>query len=380
MPSLLRTAFLGFVAAAAAVGAVPQATTSAVVPTPSTSSTPAGSSGSSGKPCNNSPTLCGRKYNNITHMGAHDSAFLRDASTGNSISGNQFKNATVALDAGVRFLQAQVHDKNGTLHLCHSSCDLLDAGPLADWLGLIADWMNGHANDVVTILLVNSDNAAAATLGAAFSAAGLDKLGYKPASTSATGDWPTLQSMIDKGTRLVAFATNIDYAPSVPYLLPEFDFMFETPFEVTAPTGFNCTLDRPGTAKLNKSPTTALSMNYLSLVNHFQYQQLFAGILAPDVDSLNVTNSPNTAAAGNFGRHVQQCNSEWGARPNFMLVDFWNVENPIAAVDKVNGLSDITGRSSVSDQPGTSSDAPVSYRSISGGLFISLATAIVLVA
>ena len=378
MPSLLRTALIGAIAAAAAVGAVPQATTSAVVPSPSTS-TSATSSGS-GKPCNNSPTLCGRQYNNITPMGAHDSAFLRDASTGNSVSGNQFKNATIALDAGVRFLQAQVHDKNGTLHLCHSDCDLLDAGPLADWLQLIANWMNANTNDVVTILLVNSDNAPAATLGAAFSSAGLDKLGYKPATTSATGNWPTLQSMIDKVTRLVAFATNFDYSTSVPYLLPEFDFMFETPFEVTAPTGFNCTRDRPGTAKLNKSPTTALSMNYLSLVNHFQYQQLFAGILAPDVDSLNVTNSPNTAAAGNFGRHVQQCNSEWGARPNFMLVDFWNVENPIAAVDKVNGLSDITGRASVSDQPGTSSDAPVSYRSIGGGLLISLATAIVLVA
>ncbi|OAQ96863.1 hypothetical protein LLEC1_04699 [Akanthomyces lecanii] len=329
MPSVFRTAFFGVIAAAATVGAVPQATTSAVVPSPSTS-TPA----ASGKPCNNSPTLCGRQYNNITHMGAHDSAFLRDASTGDSVSGNQFKNATTALDAGVRLLQAQVHDNNGTLHLCHSDCSLLDAGPLADWLQLIAGWMDANTND----------------------------------------------SMIDKGTRLVAFATDFDYSASVPYLLPEFDFMFETPYEVTAPTGFNCTLDRPGTAKLNKSPTTALSMNYLSLVNHFQYQQLFAGILAPDVDSINVTNSPNTAAAGNFGRHVQQCSSEWGTRPNFMLVDFWNVENPIGAVDKVNGLSDITGRASVSAQPGTTSGAPVNYRRVGGRLLISLATATVLVA
>ncbi|KAJ6788200.1 hypothetical protein PWT90_02165 [Aphanocladium album] len=377
MPSLLRTALLGVIAAATAVGAVPQAaTTSAAVPSPSTTGT---SSSSGSKPCNNSPTLCGRHYNNITFMGAHDSAFLRDASTGNSVAGNQFKNATVALDAGVRFLQAQVHDKNGTLHLCHSDCKLLDAGPLADWLSLIANWMNANTNDVVTILLVNSDKATAADLGAAFSSAGLDKLGYKPPTTSATGDWPTLQSMIDKGTRLVAFATEFDYSQAVPYLLPEFDFMFETPYEVTAPNGFNCTLDRPGTAKLNKSPTTALSMNYLSLVNHFQYQQLFAGILAPDTDSLNVTNSPETTSRGNFGQHIELCKFEWGTRPNFMLVDFWNVENPIAAVDKVNGLSDITGRASVSDKPGSSSVASISY-GISGGLFISLAAGMALLA
>lgn len=377
MSSLLRTALFGVIAAAAAVGAVPQATTSAVVPSPSTS-TPA-SSGS--KPCNNSPTLCGRQYNNITHMGAHDSSFLRDASTGNSISGNQFKNATIALDAGVRLLQAQVHDKNGTLHLCHSDCNLLDAGPLAEWLQLIANWMNANTNDVVTILLVNADRSSAATLGAAFASAGLDKLGYKPPTTSATGNWPTLQSMIDNKTRLVAFATDFDYSQSVPYLLPEFDFMFETPYEVTEPTGFNCTLDRPSTAKLNKSPTTAISLNYLSLVNHFQYQRFLGSILAPDSDSLNVTNSPDTTAPGNFGRHIQQCNSEWGARPNFMLVDFWNVENPITAVDRINGLSDITGRASVSAKAGSSSSsAAVSYRSISGGLLISLAVAMVLLA
>ncbi|KAM3562038.1 hypothetical protein MY1884_002034 [Beauveria asiatica] len=350
-------------------------TTTASVPSPSTS-TPA-SSGS--KPCNNSPTLCGRRYNNITHMGAHDSSFLRDASTGNSVSGNQYKNATVALDAGVRFLQAQVHDKNGTLQLCHTSCDLLDAGPLADWLQLIANWMNANTNDVVTVLVVNADRASAAALGGAFSSAGLDKLGYKPRATSATADWPTLQSMIDSNTRLVAFATNFDYSASVPYLLPEFDFMFETPYEVTELTGFNCTLDRPSTAGLNKSPTTAMAMNYLSLVNHFKYQRFLGSILAPDADSINVTNSPDTAAAGNFGRHIQQCNAEWGARPNFMLVDFWNVENPIIAVDKVNGLSDITGRASVSDQPGSSS-ASLSYHSISGGLLISCAAAVALLA
>ncbi|KAM3443953.1 hypothetical protein NHJ13734_001677 [Beauveria thailandica] len=378
MPSLIRTVLFGIFAAATAVGAVPQQatmTTTASVPSPSTS-TPA-SSGS--KPCNNSPTLCGRRYNNITHMGAHDSSFLRDASTGNSVSGNQYKNATVALDAGVRFLQAQVHDKNGTLQLCHTSCDLLDAGPLADWLQLIANWMNANTNDVVTVLLVNADRASAAALGGAFSSAGLDKLGYKPPTTSATADWPTLQSMIDSNTRLVAFATNFDYSASVPYLLPEFDFMFETPYEVTELTGFNCTLDRPSTSGLNKSPTTAIAMNYLSLVNHFKYQRFLGSILAPDADSINVTNSPDTAAAGNFGRHIQQCNAEWGARPNFMLVDFWNVENPIIAVDRVNGLSDITGRASVSDQPG-SSGASLSYHSIGGGLLISCAAVVVLLA
>lgn len=315
-------------------------------------------------------------------MGAHDSAFLRDSSTGNSIAGNQYKNATVALDGGVRFLQAQIHDKNGTLHLCHTDCSLLDAGPLSDWLAKIGDWMNANTNDVVTLLIVNSASAKAADLGAAWSAAGLDKLSYTPPATSATGDWPTLQSMIDKKTRLVSFATDFDYSKSVPYLLPEFDFMFETPYQVTEPTGFNCTLDRPDKDSLNHSPTTAIQKNYLSLVNHFQYQQFLGSILAPDADHVNITNSPDTSNPGAFGRHIQQCTSEWGVRPNFLLVDFWNVENPIEAVDRANGLSDITGRATVTSKPGGggSSAAISSFHGIGGCLLISIAAAAALLA
>lgn len=50
---------------------------------PQTSSTPLSA-------CNNSPDLCRRSYSSVTHLGAHDSPFLRDASTGYSESGNQY--------------------------------------------------------------------------------------------------------------------------------------------------------------------------------------------------------------------------------------------------------------------------------------------------
>jgi hypothetical protein len=49
---------------------------------PQTSSTPQ-------LACNNSPDLCRRSYSSITHLGAHDSPFLRDESTNFSDSGNQ---------------------------------------------------------------------------------------------------------------------------------------------------------------------------------------------------------------------------------------------------------------------------------------------------
>jgi hypothetical protein len=338
----LQTGLLSSLVAAAGITALPQ-NASPISSPPQATPSPSSSTGSSpSSPCNNSPTLCNRQYSDITHFGAHNSAFLRDSSTGNSVSGNQYYNATYALDAGLRLLQAQVHRENGTLHLCHTTCGLLDAGLLQDWLARIADWMNKNTNDVVTILLVNSDDAPASELGAAFEAAGLDKLGYTPQSTTAANSWPTLQSMIDAGTRLVSFATNFEYDPAVSYLLPEFTYVFETHFEVTELTGFNCTLDRPG--RLGDA-SSAIASNFLSLVNHFKYKRIFGDVLVPDVDSLNVTNSPSTSTEGNLGRHLQQCNSQWGERPNFVLVDFWDRENPIAAADSINSLDDIRGRS-----------------------------------
>ncbi len=97
--------------------------------------------------CNNSPSLCSRAYNNITQLGAHDSPFLRNKDTSFSTSGNHYYDTTTQLDAGVRLLSAQVHkNDNGTgadaWHLCHSSCDLLDAGTLETFLCLLGATLN----------------------------------------------------------------------------------------------------------------------------------------------------------------------------------------------------------------------------------------------
>ncbi|KAG8416666.1 hypothetical protein J3458_007233 [Metarhizium acridum] len=331
----LRQVLLAALAATSAC-AIPQAAaTTAAVPSASSTS-------SSGQACNNSPTLCGRQYNAVTHMGAHNSAFLRDSSTGNSLAGNQFKNATAALNAGLRLLQAQVHKPNSTLELCHTSCDLLDAGALESWLKDINAWVTKNPNDVVTLLLVNSDTASASDYAAVFESSGLAKVGYKPQSNVVTSTWPTLQSMISANARVVTFVTNMDYSASTPYLLPEFDHVFETPFEVTTIGGFNCTVDRP--SKANPA-SSSLSNGFMSLVNHFKYQSLVGSIQVPDVDAINTVNSAGTSETGNLGKHLQQCKTEWNKAPNFVLVDFWDKGDPIAALDNMNGVTDATGRS-----------------------------------
>lgn len=59
--------------------------------------------------CNNSPLLFSFPYDQITHLNARDSRFVRDTSNRFNTFGNQCFNTTVQLDAGTRLLAAQVH-------------------------------------------------------------------------------------------------------------------------------------------------------------------------------------------------------------------------------------------------------------------------------
>ncbi|KAL2064527.1 hypothetical protein VTL71DRAFT_3664 [Oculimacula yallundae] len=292
--------------------------------------------------CNNSPDLCDRNYDNITHMGAHDVAFLRDESTSFSASGNTFYNATIALSAGIRLLQAQVHDSNGTLQLCHASCSLIDGGTLENWLAKIKEWMDINPNEVVSILLVNADNFPTADYGTVFEASGISKYGFVPASRSAMLNWPTLRTMIAANKRLVTFVTNLDASSAFPYILPQFNHMFETHFEVTSNTGFNCTVDRPSRLS-SGTGTSAISSGFMSLMNHFQYNAMAFGITVPAIGFIESTNSAARNATGALGNHALRCNSEWGSKPTFILVDFFNVGPAIQTADMMNQIRP-TGR------------------------------------
>ncbi|KAJ9645699.1 hypothetical protein H2201_007486 [Coniosporium apollinis] len=304
--------------------------------------------------CNNSPSLCSRAYSNLTHLGAHNSPFVRDASTSFSVSGNHFYNSTVQLDAGVRLLSAQVHNRNAngggtpTWHLCHSSCDLLDAGPLSSWLGEVKTWMDAHPNDVVTLLLVNADGATASDLHAQFTAADIVRYGYVPAAPGPTTQWPTLESLIAANTRLITFVASRLPAEAdtvAPYLLDEFTYVFETPFDNTAPSNFTCLPDRP--AALAGDPATAIASGRLPLMNHFLYEtQAFFDV--PAVDNVTTTNA--VEGVGSLGEHGMRCTGVWGRVPSFVLVDFFNVGPAIESVDRLNGVTSPVGRRNVGDE------------------------------
>ncbi|KAK2755009.1 hypothetical protein FQN54_006537 [Arachnomyces sp. PD_36] len=304
--------------------------------------------------CNNSPSLCSKSYGEITHLGAHDSPFLKDASTGFTSSGNQFFNSTVQLDAGVRLLSAQVHNEEGEWRLCHSSCSLLDMGVLSDWLSEIKTWMDKNPNDVVTILLVNSDGATADDLHQQYATSQLNTLSYTPPSqTLPPEEWPTLQELITANTRVLTFVASLATETNTvaPYLMDEFIFVFENSFEVTALNAFGCEPDRPSAVIGNVEG--ALSANMLPLMNHFLYKEQAFGIMTPAIDNITVTNSPK-AVTGSLKSALEDCNRQYSRRPAFVLVDFFDQGPAIEAVDAINGVTAPVGRKAV---PNTNSQA-----------------------
>ena len=192
---------------------------------------------------------------------------------------------------------------------------------------------------VVTIILVNSDNAVASDLHAEFQAASITSYAFTPPSTaSALQSWPTLGSLIAANTRLITFVASLGSATNTvaPYLLDEFTFVSENPFEVTSLSGFSCDPDRPASVK--GAAKTAVSQGLLPLINHFKDIQQAFGIEIPDVGNITTTNGQSDAV-GSLGATATQCKSVYGKAPTFILVDFFDKGPAINTVDNLNNIT-----------------------------------------
>lgn len=269
-------------------------------------------------PCNNYAEFCGRKYGNITEVAAHNSPFIRP---GNAAS-NQALDVTTQLNDGIRLLQGQMHFVNSTPHFCHTSCDILDAGPITNYLGKVYDWVSSHPYDVVTILLGNGAYNSVTTYQPFIEQTGLANLAYIPPKIPmGINDWPTLASLILMGKRVIFFMDYEANQTAVPYILDEFSQMWETPFDPTNRT-FPCTIQRPPPLL----PKDAIERLYLFNHNlNYDINLLGNSLLVPYIPLLNVTN--NMTGEGSLGVNTQSCNDTWHYPPKFLNVDYYNVGN-----------------------------------------------------
>ena len=265
--------------------------------------------------CNGHADFCDRKYTNVSYIGTHDSAFVGDIS---NPAVNQEISVTGQLDAGIRFLEAQTHkDLFGTLSMCHTNCLIFDAGSTVDYLSTIKSWLDSNPNEQITVLLANGDNVDITMFDDAFKSSGLKDYAFVPSTSPdklGYNDWPTIGSLIDSGKRAVIFLDYGAQEEKVPYILNEYKYFFETPFDVTDPSFSSCAINRPPGA----SPD-----DRMMLVNHFlDTKVLGSGILVPDSGADFQTNA--ATGPGSIGAQVDLCTSTYGRTPNFVLLDMFN--------------------------------------------------------
>ncbi|KAI0102742.1 PLC-like phosphodiesterase [Nemania sp. FL0031] len=268
--------------------------------------------------CNGNAAYCDIAYSKITFAGSHNSAFV-----GIGPSDNQLSSVTAQLDQGIRFMTTQTHDKDGVIEMCHTSCALLDAGTLQDYLGTVKTWVDSHPNDVVTLLITNGDGIDITKYGDAFKAVGLDSYAFVPSGTLAFDAWPTLGDLISSGNRVVVFMDYNADTSKVPYILDEFAYYFETPFDPQADALSGCNIDRPAGAS---------SSGRMILANHNRNYEVL-GISLPDLAHASDTNSVSSITA-----QTNACKSLYGRNPNVVLLDYVVLGDVINAQTQLNGV------------------------------------------
>jgi len=281
--------------------------------------------------CNGHAELCERPYGNTTFLGSHDSF---------AFSGNPFALARTQevdlqhqLALGVRMLQAQGHMQKDVLHFCHTTCGLFDGGSVESYLTIVKRWLDSHPNEVLTLVFTNPEKASVDTVWAPiFQKTGIADMAFVPAQTSMTrDDWPTLGEMISSGKRVVIFLDHGAEARSdlaSAYILPQFQMMWEDKYDPTN-SAFPCAVDR--------TAGPLAPGQQLNLINHNLNADIFPigrGILIPDRLS-----SPRTNGVNSIVEHVAHCAPLTNDHnPNFVMLDYVNVGQGMAAVNRLNGF------------------------------------------
>ncbi|KAG6009058.1 hypothetical protein E4U21_003390 [Claviceps maximensis] len=271
--------------------------------------------------CNGHDELCQKKYSEVTFIGSHNSAFV-----GPTFAHNQYVSVTKQLDLGVRFLQAQTHNKAGVIEMCHTYCWELDSGSLDTYLREIAAWMNGNPREVVTLLLTNGDGIAVEKFDAVFQSTGLKKHVYRPARGGRVSktEWPTLGQLINAHTRLVVFMDYHTDRRRVDYIISQFDHYWETPFGITDKNFPTCSVDRPRFGDPQR---------LMGIMNHMLNFRI-GDIVFPDQMDAETTNSLDSIT-----KQVNLCESQGKPQPNVIMLDYINVGEATKAQLVFNGLA-----------------------------------------
>jgi hypothetical protein len=302
--------------------------------------------------CNGAAALCGRRLDEVVLAGTHNS--MASADVPSWLFPQQERGMVAQLEDGVRALLVDVHygtpvgdrvrtdlssgaqraaaeralGPEGTaaamrirdrlvggeagargLYLCHGFCEL-GALRLDRALRAVRDFLAAHPNEVV--VLVVEDYVSPADLAEAFEASGLAELVYRGAPGA---PWPTLRELIARDERVVAAIES--GRPGVPWLLPAFAVLQETPYTFpSAADTLSCAPNRGGTS------------GSLFLLNHW-------------IQTTPAARPSNAAVVNRLDALVERasrCERSRGRRPNVIAVDFYRTGALLRATRVLNGL------------------------------------------
>jgi hypothetical protein len=121
--------------------------------------------------------------------------------------------------------------------------------------------------------------------------------------------------MIRSGRRLVVMLETGDGRPEWPWLVNGFDLVQETPYTFPTVDSFSCTPNRG-------RPDAPLLQ-----INHW-----LAGFTSLVSDARRVN------AADVLGPRVEECAEERGMMPNLVAVNYVDIGDTLAVVDRLNGV------------------------------------------
>lgn len=211
------------------------------------------------------------------------------------------------------------------MYLCHTSCDILNAGTLESYLASVVSWLKRNPYEVIAILMVNSNYVDPGNYTGPVINSGLINYVYTPPEVPmGLEKWPTLAEMILTNKRVVFMLDYQANQTAIPWLLDEFAQMWETPFSPTN-ASFPCTAQRPPPGIYGALPRS----NKMYMANHNLNVEISIGsfsLLTPAYGMLNVTNS-DLEILGGLEATRTNCTEMWDRPPNFLLVDFYNLGN-----------------------------------------------------
>jgi hypothetical protein len=261
---------------------------------------------SPGEPCNGRTAYCALAYDEVCFAATEDSA--ANSSDYWEVPA-QDRSILEQLRGGIRALSLGVVEDGGTLRVCRGSCEKGNT-PLGVVLADVAQFLDENPRDVVT-LLVDGD-VAPSQLELAFAANGLAE---RALAQTPDEPWPTLDALVDAGTRLVVFAVVEDDAPA--WLLPRQKLLWETG------------RDWPSLAAMTCNPDVGTAARPLYVV----HQNLVDDHGNPSAELAAKANALDVVA-----ERLESCREEHGRTPNFVAIDFASEGDAIDATQVLNGV------------------------------------------